>query len=141
MFGLGAALGAVSVGTVLAHRDKARLLRPGFLAFAALLAVFALLSAPLAAYFVVAALGYAYFVVITCLSTLLQQHLDDRERGRVMALWIMAFGGMVPVGVLVAGPFSDSYTRAILFVGVAWAVVLAAWSSAKQLHRKGAPIV
>jgi hypothetical protein len=40
----------------------------------------------------------------------------------------------------VAGPFSDSYTRAILFVGVIWALVLAAWSSARSLHRKGAPV-
>jgi MFS family permease len=139
-FGIGAALGAVSVGTILAHRDKAKLLRPGFVAFAILLGVFALISAPLPAYIVVAALGYAYFVIITCLSTLLQQHLRDDQRGRVMALWIMAFGGMVPVGVLVAGPFSDSYTRAILFVGVIWALVLAVWSSARSLHRKGAPV-
>jgi MFS family permease len=140
-FGIGAALGAVSVGTLLAQRDKARLLRPGFVAFAVLLSVFALLSAPLTANLVVAALGYAYFIVITCLSTLLQQHVEDPQRGRVMALWIMGFGGMVPVGVLVAGPFSDAYTRAILFVGVAWALVLAVWSNARTLHRKGAPYV
>ena len=48
--------------------------------------------------------GYAYFVVITSLSTVLQQHVDDAVRGRVMALWIMGFGGTVPVGVLIAGP-------------------------------------
>ena len=48
-------------------------------------------------------LGYAYFVAITALSTLIQSHLVDEERGRVMALWIMGFGGTVPVGVLVGG--------------------------------------
>ena len=48
-------------------------------------------------------LGFAYFVVITALSTVLQEHLDDAVRGRVMALWIMSFGGTVPVGVAVGG--------------------------------------
>jgi MFS family permease len=138
VFGLGAALGAMTVGTALAHRDKMAMLRPGFLAFAALLMVFALLSSPGLAYVVIAALAYAYFVVITCLSTSLQEHLDDRERGRVMALWIMAFGGTVPLGVLVAGPFTNDYVREVLLVGVAWALVLAVWSNAGRLHRKAA---
>ena len=55
------------------------------------------------AYPVSGLLGYAYFVVITSLSTVLQEHLEDAQRGRVMALWIMGFGGTVPLGVLVAG--------------------------------------
>jgi MFS family permease len=137
-FGLGAALGATTVGTVLASRNKANLLRPGFFAFAAVLTVFALLQNPGPAYFVVALLGYVYFVVITCLSTVLQERLDDRERGRVMALWIMGFGGTVPVGVLVAGPFSNNFVTAVLLVGVVWACVLAAWSNARTMQRKAA---
>ena len=102
-FGLGATLGAVSVGTVFAHLPKVRLLRPGFVAFAVVLGGFALLRSPALAYPVVLLLGYAYFLVITSLSTLLQAHLADEERGRVMALWIMGFGGTVPLGVLVGG--------------------------------------
>jgi MFS family permease len=139
LFGFGAALGAMSVGTLLARHDKARLLRPGFIAFAILLGVLAALQDAVPAYIDVTLLGYAYFIVITCLSTLLQQHVDDSQRGRVMALWIMGFGGVVPVGVLVAGPFTDDYVRGVLVVGVIWALVLAVWSSASTLHRKGAP--
>ena len=33
-FGLGAALGAITVGTVFAQRSKVKLIRPGFVAFA-----------------------------------------------------------------------------------------------------------
>jgi MFS family permease len=136
VFGTGAALGATSVGTLLAEREKIELLRPGFVVFAALLTVFALLSSPAAAYGVVAVLGAAYFHVITCLSTALQQHLDDDERGRVMALWIMGFGGTVPLGVLAAGPFTDHNVRSVMLVGVAWALVLAVWSDPQRLVRK-----
>ncbi|MFM8236392.1 MAG: MFS transporter [Actinomycetota bacterium] len=136
VFGIGAALGATSVGTLLAEREKISMLRPGFIAFAALLTVFALLSAPVAAYIVVTVLGGAYFHIITCLSTALQQHLADDQRGRVMALWIMGFGGTVPLGVLVAGPFTDRYVREVMFVGVVWAIFLAWWSDRARLARK-----
>ena len=136
VFGIGAALGATSVGTVLAAREKISMLRPGFVVFAMLLTVFALLSSAPLAFVVVAILGGAYFHVITCLSTALQQHLVDDERGRVMALWIMGFGGTVPLGVLVAGPFTDRYVRAVMLVGVVWALVLAVWSDPQRLARK-----
>jgi MFS family permease len=141
-FGLGAALGAVSVGTVFAHFSKAKLLRPAFLAFAAVLSVFALLRMSALAYPVALLLGYAYFVAITALSTLIQSHLVDEERGRVMALWIMGFGGTVPVGVLVAGWIGHSVSiTAVILAGAVWAVVLAAWSNASSLRAKGAPDV
>ena len=53
-------------------------------------------------------MGLAYFAVITSLSTVLQQRLDDGNRGRVMALWIMGFGGTVPIGNLIAGPIIEA---------------------------------
>ena len=141
-FGLGAALGAVSVGTVFAHVSKAKLLRPAFLAFAAILAVFALLRLSALSYPVALLLGYAYFVAITALSTLIQSHLVDEERGRVMALWIMGFGGTVPVGVLFAGWIGHWVSiTAVILAGAVWAVVLAAWSNVNSLIAKGAPDV
>ncbi|MGH8978132.1 MAG: MFS transporter, partial [Acidimicrobiia bacterium] len=138
-FGLGAALGAITVGTVFAHRSKTKLLRPGFVAFAVVLAVFALLRTPAPAYPVGALLGYVYFVVITSLSTVLQEDLEEHERGRVMALWIMGFGGTVPLGVLIAGAVEKvTSITAVLLVGSVWAIVLSAWSSARILRNKGA---
>jgi len=138
-FGLGAAAGAFSVGTVLAHRSKLALLRPGFIAFAIALAAFGLVRSVAAAFVVIAPLGYMYFLVVTCLSTILQKQLRDEQRGRVMALWIMVFGGTVPLGVLVAGPFAKSFSTAVLLVGAGWALVLAWFSGARALRAKGAP--
>jgi MFS family permease len=138
-FGLGAALGAITVGTVFAQRSKLRLLRPGFAAFAVLLLAFGLLSTPAPAYVLGAVLGYAYFVVITSLSTVLQERLHESERGRVMALWIMGFGGMVPVGVLIASWVADiTSITAVIVLGSVWALLLAFWASPSALRRKGA---
>jgi predicted MFS family arabinose efflux permease len=138
-FGLGAASGAFTVGSVLARRSKIGLLRPGFIAFAIALAAFALVRNVAGAFVVICVLGYMYFLVVTCLSTILQKQLRDDQRGRVMALWIMLFGGTVPLGVLVAGPFAKSYSTEVLLVGAIWAVVLAVFASPSGLRQKGAP--
>jgi len=135
-FGAGAAFGAVSIGTLLVGHSKPRIVRLGFVAFAALLALFAVARAPAAAYPIAIVLGFAYFAVVTSLSTVLQEHLADHVRGRVMALWIMAFGGTVPIGVLAAGAVAShtSITAVVLF-GAAVALLLA-WYS--DLERVGA---
>jgi predicted MFS family arabinose efflux permease len=138
-FGIGAAAGAFTVGSVFAQRSKVALLRPGFVLFAVALAAFGLVRNVPAAFVLIAIVGYLYFLVITCLSTIIQRRLRDEQRGRVMALWIMFFGGTVPLGVLVAGPFAKSYSTEVLLVGAAWALVLAGFSGARSLRAKGAP--
>ncbi len=126
-FGAGAAAGALSIGTVFTSHSKERIVRRGLLAFAVVLAVFSVLRTGAPAYPVILALGFCYFAVITSLSTVLQQSLDDSNRGRVMALWIMGFGGTVPLGNLIAGPLIEatSVTTALLggvavAIGLAW---------------------
>lgn len=136
-FGFGAALGAVSVGTLFASRSKPMLVRVALVAFAALLALFALERHASVAYPTVIVLGFAYFVVITSLSTVLQQHLDDAVRGRIMALWIMAFGGTVPIGVVLAGFVVDPIgITTVLLLGSAVALALALYAKLEPL---GAP--
>ncbi|MFN8035284.1 MAG: MFS transporter [Acidimicrobiia bacterium] len=126
IFGLGAAAGATAVGTLLVDRSKAALSRLGLVALAGILAIFGLLRSAAPAYPVALLLGLAYFTVVTSLATLLQEHLDDALRGRVLALWIVAFGGSVPVGVLAAGyAVRATSITAVVLVGAAVAAVLA----------------
>jgi MFS family permease len=138
-FALGAASGALSIGTFLVHQSKPRIVRVGLAAFGILLAAFALTRQAALAYPVAIAVGFAYFSVVTSLSTILQARLDDAVRGRVMALWMMAFGGTVPVGVLVAGAVADvTSITAIVLTGAAVALALA-WYA--DLVAVGAPAV
>ena len=128
-FGVGALLGALSIGTVLAGRRLERVVRGGLVAFAAFLAVFSLLRSPEPAYPSILLVGLAYFAVITSLSTVMQQRLDDSNRGRVMALWIMGFGGTVPIGNLIAGPLIElTSVTTVVLAGAAIAVALAAYA-------------
>ncbi|MGK2947346.1 MAG: MFS transporter [Acidimicrobiales bacterium] len=128
-FGIGALMGALSIGTVLSERSKERVVRVGLVAFAVFLAVFSLLRAPGPAYPMILLVGLAYFAVITSLSTVLQERLDDSNRGRVMALWIMGFGGTVPIGNLIAGPFIETTSiTAVMLGGSVVALGLAAYA-------------
>jgi MFS family permease len=125
-FGTGALIGAISIGTVFAHSSKATIVRVSLLGYAAALTAFALLRDALPAYFVVAVVGAFYFAFITALNTALQARLSDAVRGRVMALWIMGFGGTVALGNLIIGPVVSAVgITAVLLFGAGVALLLA----------------
>ena len=83
------------------------------------------------------AVGLCYFAVVTSLSTILQAHLSDAVRGRVMAIWMMAFGGTVPIGVLVGGQVAEATSiTAVVLAGALVALLLSAYA---DLRAVGAP--
>lgn len=139
VWGLGATLGALTIGTYLSEHSKPRIVRYSLASFALLLAVFALIRSAALAFVVAPMLGFAYFLVITALSTIMQEHLEDEIRGRIMAIWIMSFGGTVPIGVYAGGLMISALGMTIsqvMFVGVAAAALLA-WYC--DLFAVGAP--
>ncbi len=126
-FGLGAVVGALSIGTVFAGYSMPTLTRRAMVGFAVMLVVFGTLRSAAPAYVAIMVLGCVYFAVITALSTTLQQDLDDAVRGKVMALWIMGFGGTVPFGGLAGGWLIEvAGIVPMILVGAAVALVLAA---------------
>ncbi len=127
LFGLGAALGAVSVGTVFVSVPRLRLIRWGLVGFAGSLATFGLIRQIWIAYAVVLLVGFAYFVTVTSLSTALQAHIADEVRGRVMALWIMGFGGTVPLGLIAGGAVASATSvSAVVVAGAVAASIIGA---------------
>jgi MFS family permease len=137
-FGLGAVAGALSIGTVFVRQSKKRIVPAALVAYAVTLTVFALLRSPAPAFAVALVLGLTYFMFITSLSTVLQQDLADHERGRVMALWIMGFGGTVPIGNLLAGPLIEATSvTAVLLGGAACSLALARYARFDRPPRPG----
>jgi MFS family permease len=125
--GIGAVIGSLSVGSIFAQMSRQRLMVLGFAGFS--LAVFALAfvsTLPLA-YPLVAFLGVTYFATVTALSNVLQRSVTESLRGRVTALWMMSFGGTVPIGVLLFGAIAQSSgLMPVLLVSAGCALVLAA---------------
>jgi predicted MFS family arabinose efflux permease len=139
-FGVGAVIGALSIGTVFAATSKARLTRLSLLGFAAMLTLFGALRSPLPAYGAILVLGCVYFAVITSLSTVLQQDLADANRGSVMALWIMGFGGTVPFGGLAGGKAMELVgIFPVLLFGAAVAVALAWYGDLQPVRLERSP--
>ncbi len=133
-WGVGACLGALAVGTVLASVDRRRLVVDGLLLFAVSLAVFAVVRSPGPAFPVAFVLGFAYFLTATALITIFQENLADTERAVVMPLWFMAFGGSVPIGNVIFGPIIDAIgARWVLLLGGVVAVALARWCDLRRL--------
>ncbi len=103
VFGVGAAIGATADGSVLAAHSKMLVLRWGFVGFGLSLGAWALMRSAGPAFLLAFVVGGTYFLVITPLSTMFQVRLDDANRGRLMSVWMMAFGGTVPFGALIGG--------------------------------------
>jgi MFS family permease len=126
-FGMGALTGAISIGTVFASTSKPLLVRICLVGYALSLCAFALQRSSVPADVNVAVTGAFYFAFITALNTTLQARVDEHVRGRVMALWMMGFGGTVGIGNLLIGPVvaAVGITDVLLFgAGVA---LLLAW--------------
>lgn len=131
-FGVGAVTGAISVSafTIFAHRSRTVMF--GLISFGTLLLILSALRTPAPAYPLLALLGFCYHAVITSLNTMLQTRLSIEERGPVLGLWSMAFGGVMPIGLIVAGWIADWTTitvvliyggvTALLLVGLLWRV-------------------
>ncbi len=124
-FGAGAVVGALAIGTFLKAQRLEGVVRLGLAGYALTLAVFGLLRVAGPAYPVAFLLGLFYFATVTSLATVIQRRLDDAVRGRVMALWVMAFGGTVPLGAIVAGPLSERFgIEAVVLAGAAVSALL-----------------
>ncbi|HWC35460.1 MAG TPA: MFS transporter [Mycobacteriales bacterium] len=139
-FGLGAASGAIAVGSVLAGRPRGPVIAVSLALFGVALAGFGLLRNVDPAYPVVFVVGLFYFSAVTSLSTRLQEHLEDAVRGRVMALYMMGFGGTVPVGLLVAGQIADATSVTVVVVAGGVIAVLLAWA-VRPRRRSGSYVI
>ena len=136
-FATGALAGAISIGTIFARTSKPMLVRVCLVGYSLSLCGFALERSPTPAYVNVAVVGAFYFAFITALNTTLQARLDERVRGRVMALWMMGFGGTVGIGNLLIGPIVAAVgITAVLLFGAVVALFLAWYADVRTSGRR-----
>lgn len=101
--GAGALVGALALATRRSVVGLGKVIALALLVFAA-----ALLAVAWSRWFwvtllVVPVAGWGMITTFASTNTLLQTVADDDKRGRVMSLFTMAFAGMTPFGILVAG--------------------------------------
>jgi len=124
--GLGAVIGALVVAGLPSTTRRERLIPLSMVAFGVLLIAFSL-SRTLWLSLVLSALAGAAVLTLNSLSnTAIQASVPGHLRGRVMALFIMAFIGIMPVSSLVFGPIGKAVGPANAILG--GAVLLLAWA-------------
>ena len=117
--GVGALAGALTVAS-LGHRLSRRVLVFGGLwVFSGMLFLLAFTTNFYVALLLLAVGGWGMLLFFSTVNTLLQMSASDEMRGRVMSIWALVFGGMMPVGGLEAGAVSH-------WLGVRWTVALGA---------------
>jgi MFS family permease len=119
-FGAGAAVTALASGGLRRRVNLAHLAPLGLTVFAGGLGALALAPAPGWAVAATALAGAGMILAITSLTTQLQARLPEHLRGRVMALWMVAFIGSRPLAAAINGGVADvASARLALVVGVA----------------------
>ena len=67
-----------------------------------------------------AVIGFGQIALMATGNTLLQTIVDDDKRGRIMSFYAVAFGGMMPIGSLLAGAVANR-------IGAPWTVFVGGW--------------
>ena len=100
-FGAGALAGALVVASM---RDASRrAFVGGTVGFSVLLLALAPVRSPVLAAALLAAVGVCFTLLTASANALVQLRAPDRLRGRLIALYLLAFAGLAPFGGLLAG--------------------------------------
>jgi MFS family permease len=118
--GIGALSGALTVATFGDRLPRRLLVFGGLGLFSAMLLLLALTRNYYLALLLLALAGWGMLLYFSTTNTVIQLSVVDGMRGRVMGIWALVFGGMMPVGGIEAGAVSH-------WLGVPGAVAIGAF--------------
>lgn len=128
--GLGAVVGALAVAGLAHGANRNRIIPFSLLAMGGLLVAFGLSRNFWLSIVISTLAGAAVLTTNSLVNTSIQSAVPDRLRGRVMALFIMSFMGLMPVSALLfgtlgeyIGPSTAVLVGAVVLIG--WATMLA----------------
>jgi MFS family permease len=117
--GIGALFGALTVATYGVGLPRRLLVFGGLGLFSVMLLLLAATRNYYVALLVLAVAGWGMLLYFSTTNTVIQLSVADNMRGRVMGIWALVFGGMLPAGGIEAGAVSH-------WLGVPWAVAIGA---------------
>jgi predicted MFS family arabinose efflux permease len=128
--GVGATAGSVVIGAYGDNIRRSRMVIGSIVVYGVAVLGMALTPSYAGGLAAMACIGVAYLAVASVLNTSIQLAVDDRFRGRVLALYVMVFTGAYPLGSLLQGLATDRFgVRAVVSVAgaglLAYAAVLA----------------
>ncbi len=136
--GAGSLLGALMIAALAHIGRRGRWLTLGTFSFPILVLVFAAVrSLPLALVTLVG-VGWSSLLLFNSANTLVQSHVADEMRGRVLAIFSLTFFGGMPLCALWAGPLADKIGPPLTLTVSAGILVIAAvlyWAVTPRVRR------
>ena len=102
-FAFGALFGSIMLSRRGSALPAARMMVIFCMAWYVMILIFAQMRDPLAGMFVLVFAGFAQSLAMVPMNTMMLRHSDERFRGRVMGLRMLAIYGL-PIGLLISGP-------------------------------------
>lgn len=141
--GIGAVIGAFVMASRTSPAGLERVLPAAGAVFGFGLIVMALSRSPLFSYTMMAVIGLGMMTFMISCNTLIQTLVDEDKRGRMMALYAMAFMGTTPLGSLLVGSLASRIGAAqAAAIGGFLCLVCAAWFYRKlpEIRRAAHPV-
>ncbi len=125
--GVGALIGALVTATFGSSLPSRQMAFGGVWLFSAMLLIFAFNRNLYIAMLCLAGAGFGMMLFFSTSNTTVQTIVPDEMRGRVMGIWALIFGGMIPFGSLEAGALAHYLgTSATLAIGACICALAAA---------------
>ena len=138
--GVGALIGAFTTATFGSRFSPRKLAFGGVWLFSAMLLIFSFNRNLIVAMLCLAGSGFGMMLFFSTSNTTVQTIVPDEMRGRVMGIWALIFGGMIPFGSLEAGALAHYVgTSATLAIG-ACICALAAFVTLMIVRRRDAQL-
>ncbi|HEX7589197.1 MAG TPA: MFS transporter, partial [Anaerolineae bacterium] len=104
---VGSLLGALMIASLGRFKFKGKLLTVGSLVFPLSLIVFAVIGSLAWSLLSLVVVGWGFMILFNMGNVLVQTHVEDEFRGRVMGVYSLTFGGLTPIGSLFAGAMAE----------------------------------
>ena len=105
--GIGALLGALMIASMGEFRWKGKLLTIGSFTMPIILLAFAATRLLPFSMLALIGVGWGFMVMLNMSNSLVQEHVPDELRGRVMGIYTLTFFGFMPIGSLINGALAD----------------------------------
>lgn len=138
-FGGGAVLAAIFVQRIRERLGRERAGTIGLATLGGAIALFAFSTTEAHALAAMALAGAGFLVAITAVTTQLQERVPDPLRGRVLALWGVAFLGTRPISAGIDGAIADLVSPRAAALAMAAAALAAVLVQGREAARPAAP--
>lgn len=126
--GVGSLIGALMIAYVGGRIVRGKLWSAGSLVMPFALIILALFRNLPVSLLMLVVLGWSLMSVVNITNALIQTHIPDELRGRVMAVYILVFQGSIPIGSLIAGWLAGITSEAITVFAFACVILVIALS-------------